>query len=135
MKFLIEKQNYLSKYDSSTKLFRALPKNVYHATTQDNINSIIRNGLKNAWIGCDIDECITYVEHNHNVDPEDIVVIQIPKNKLNVEYCDFTEDVGDGHSDMWSYTFIYKSVLDVKDLDSLWMDDEKWYYLKNIKID
>ena len=106
----------LSKYDSPEKLFKALPKFVYHSTTKDKLESIEKNGLKNFWVGCDVNECTEYVKMNHNVEWEDIITFEIPKKMLDVKSCDFTADVGDGWSDEWTYTFIYKGTIDVRNL-------------------
>ena len=136
MKLLKENTNKnLSKYDIPIKLYRALPSKVYHATTKDNFNSIVKNGLKDAWIGCDIDECMTYVTHNHDVEDEDVVVFEIPKKMLVCDNCDFTADVGDGWSDDWTYTFIYNGIIDVIELDCYWVDDCTWYHVKNVLIE
>jgi hypothetical protein len=92
--------------------------------------------LKNIWIGCDVEECVEYVVMNHDVDYDDVVVFEINKKSLDVDYCDFESDVGDGSSDIWSYTFIYNGKIDITDnMDTYWIDEEKWYYIKNINLD
>lgn len=130
MRFLKES---LSKYDDPIKLYKALPKMVYHATLQEALPNIFKNKLKDAWIGQDINECIEYVKMNHDCDYEDIVVLEIPKKLLDVNKCDFTVDAGDGWSDEWSGTFIYNGSIDIMSLDSYWLDEDKWYYIKDIQ--
>jgi hypothetical protein len=73
---------------------------------------------------------------NHNVDYEDVVVFEINKKNLDEDYCDFKSDIGDGSSDIWSYTFIYNGEIDITDdMDTYWVDEEKWYHIKNINLD
>lgn len=86
----------LSKHDDSYQLFDTLPKNVYHATTREHLKDIMKNGLKDFWIGQDVEECIEYVKMNHDIEYEDIVAFEIPKKLLNPNNCDFTADFGDG---------------------------------------
>ena len=125
----------LSKYEDKETLFETLPELLYHATLKEYLPNILKNGLKDFWVGQDVEECIEYVKMNHDCEYEDIVCIEIPKGVLSAENCDFTEDMGDGWSDDWSGTFIYYGNISVESFDSYWVDEEKWYYLSKNMLD
>lgn len=129
MKFLIES----SKYDDKEKLLKECGEYVYHATSKKHLENIYTNGLENFWFGLDIDECIEFVKYNHDdYNYEDIFVLEIPTKMLNAKLCDFTVDSGDGWSDDWAGTGIYTGTISIKDLDSYWVEDDKWYYIKDL---
>ena len=119
----------LSKYDDKETLFKALPLLLYHATLKEYLPDILKNGLKDFWVGQDVEECIEYAKMHHDCEYDDIVCIEIPKGALSADNCDFTEDVGDGWSNDWSGTFIYNGNISVETFDSYWEDDHKWYRL------
>ena len=130
----------LLKTDSSKELLKACGKFVYHATDKKHLKQIFKEGLHDFWFGCDANDCEEYVTMNHD-DYNDLCIIEISTKQLNPNECDFTEDVGDGWSDVWTGTGVYygtiKKFHNIYNLDASGteMSDEelsKWIDENNI---
>lgn len=133
MKFLLEDSGYYSKYDEPEKILKSFGKHFYHAINKKYLKDIYENGLENFWFGNDENECIEYAVMNHDGwEYEDIVVLELSTKLLDPLKCDFTEDAGDGWSEVWTGTGVYRGLVSVKTADCYFVDDDLWYYAKDL---
>ena len=102
----------LSKYDDKEELLRECGKEVYHVTYEHELENIKKEDLHDFWFGLDLEDCVNMVEYNHD-EYENEIVIVIPTKLLDYNKCDFTVDSGDGWSDDWVGTGLYKGIIDI----------------------
>ena len=96
--------------DDPRKLLRACGKFVYHATDKKHLKQIFKEGLHDFWFSYDPDLCEEFMFVNHD-DYDDLCLIEIRTKELDPDKCNFKADSGDGWSNVWGGTGIYKGMV------------------------